>query len=154
MSAKGTFIFVAFLVPVLLWAEENPFLKVREKYQWAIEEIGRYHRTKPEAAPRKGQGVVPFKAQTLSFGTETDKARITVTLTTQEGGFILDVASDEPIQGWILRRHSTRLAIQKGGATGVNSNKLRIRVGRPYLTDFGLTVFVTADGDPAYVRLF
>ncbi len=35
-----------------------------------------------------------------------------------------------------------------------NPYKCRIRVDRPYIKDFGLTVYVTQDSDPAFVQLY
>ncbi len=156
MSSKAAFISsLVLFVPGLVLATDNPFDVVRDRYQWAIEELGQYHQPPKFAGPtrkRTAQVAVPFKTQTLEFGTETDKAKIEVTLTSLDGGFILDLSSDQAIQGWILRRQSTRQVFGKGVASG--ARKLRIRVNRPYFPDFGITVFVTEDSDPAYVRLF
>ncbi len=35
-----------------------------------------------------------------------------------------------------------------------NPYKCRIRVDRSYIKDFGLTVYVTQDSDPAFVQLY
>jgi hypothetical protein len=71
-----------------------------------------------------------------------------------EGNFIIDLATDQAIQGWILKKQSTRVALLKGGAPADNPYQTRIRVDRPYIRDFGLTVFVTQDSDPAFIQLY
>lgn len=96
---------------------------------------------------------VPFQPKTFTFVAETDKAKVNVMVTTLDGNFIIDVSADQSIQGWILKRQSTRQVFLKGGA-GDNPYQTRIRVDRPYVADFGLTVFVSEDSDPAFVRLF
>jgi hypothetical protein len=67
---------------------------------------------------------------------------------------IIDISSDQTIQGWLLKRQSTRAVFLKGGTPAGNPYKCRIMVDQPYIKDFGLTVYVTQDSDPAFVQLF
>jgi hypothetical protein len=145
-------------------ADENPFMAVRETDEWAIEQVMQHKspddsftpngviRHKKNMAPISIQPV--FQAQTFNFQTETDQAKINVAVTDLGGSFIIDVASDQTIQGWLLKRQSTREVFLKGSSPNDNPYKCRIRVERPYLKDFGLTVYVTEDSDPAFVQLF
>ena len=153
-------------------AGENPFMGVRERDQWAIEQVMGHKapeessmvQTSNENSPKgnkpkmekKGNAVPKpvFQTQTYNFQTETDQAKINVEVTDFGNSFIVDVNSDQTIQGWLLKRQSTREVFLKGGAPTDNQYKSRIRVDRPYLKDFGLTVYVTKDSLPAFVQLF
>ena len=106
------------------------------------------------AAPGKLTTVAVFKTQTYSFQTETDKAKVNVWVTDFGSNFIIDISCDQSIQGWLLKRQSTREVFLKGGAPTENPYKCRIRVDRSYIKDFGLTVYVTQDSDPAFVQLY
>lgn len=161
------FLFLAFS-PVL--ADENPFLGVRDRYQWAIEQVMAH---KPlmqttdsgedqeannklgKGKPKKQPDSLPvFKTQIYKFQTETDKAKVEVELTDLGNSFIADVTSDQLIEGWLLKKQSTKDAFLKGTGATDNPYKCRIRVDRPYIKDFGLTVYVTKDSDPAFIQLF
>lgn len=143
-----------------IFVEANPFLSVREQDQWAIEEVMEHnvpdaHPVQERRYPPKPVAAEPtFQIQTLSFSSETDQATVKVVLTNLGNSFILDVSSDQAIQGWLLKRQSTREVFLKGEAPSDNPYKCRIRVERPYLKDFGLTLYVTQDSDPAFVQLF
>lgn len=162
MSHFVTFISLAFMaVPVM--SADNPFLAVRDQDQWAIGEVMEHKVPEPVLSapsfqsPKRGTAPSPkptFQIQTLQFGAETDQATVKVTLTNLGDSFVLDVASDQAIQGWLLKRQSTREVFLKGEAPADNPYKCRIRVERPYLKDFGLTLYVTQDSDPAFVQLF
>lgn len=143
-------------------------MAVRDRYQWAIEQViahkpmvvvvdlnqeqtstNKNQRTKikPETQP-------VFKTQVYQFQTETDKAKVGVELTDFGNSFLVDVSSDQVIQGWLLKRQSTHDVFLKGSGSTDNPYKCRIRVDRPYIKDFGLTVYVTQDSDPAFIQLF
>lgn len=162
MSHFVTFISLGFLLSATVLAQDNPFLAVRDQDQWAIGEVMEHKVPDPVSAPsfqgpKRGTAPPPkptFQIQTLQFGAETDQATVKVTLTNLGNSFVLDVTSDQAIQGWLLKRQSTREVFLKGGAPTDNPYKCRIRVERPYLKDFGLTLYVTQDSDPAFVQLF
>ena len=160
------FSILTLFIPALLGAEENPFMNVRERYQWAIGQVMEHkapdetlvtgqptgktkRREKPSQAPTP-----VFRTQTYLFQTETDKAKVNVEVTDFGNSFIVDVTSDQAIQGWLLKRQSTRDVFLKGSGPTDNPYQCRIRVDRPYLKDFGLTVYVTQDSDPAFIQLF
>lgn len=170
------FIFFSLLIPQFVAAEENPrvenpFTSVREEYQWAIEQVmehkapdvswdGNQGLGIPGNARRAGKGraavgatPTPYQTQTYRFQTETDKAKVNATVTDLGAAFIIDVTSDQAIQGWLLKKQSTREVFLKGGLSD-NPYQCRIRVERPYVKDFGLTVYVTQDSDPAFLQLF
>ena len=162
---------LTFMVATHALAKENPFVGVKEKFQWAMEQVMQ-HRAPEEMAnsdpSETGGGKTPghprpkaqapdkpaFQPRTLQFQTETDRARVTASVTDMGESFLIDVTSDQSIQGWLLKRQSTRTAFLKGGAPGENPYKCRIRSDRPFLNDFGLTVYVTDDGVPAFVQLY
>jgi len=171
LSAFGTFIIITFLIPAFVAAEENPFISVRERDQWAIEQVMEHKapddswsgnpsggNTGTHRQQRAAPGILPtatlFQTQTYSFRTETDQAKISTLITDFGSNFIIDISCDQSIQGWILKRQSTREVFLKGGTPADNPYKCRIRVDRPYIKDFGLTVYVTQDSDPAFVQLF
>ena len=167
MRATGNFVPLLFLTVSPVLAEGNPFMAVRDRDQWAIEQV-MGHKV-PEASwpaqgsntqtpPRKKKAQAPpaapvFQTRTLNFGTETDQAKVSVRLTDLGTSFLLDVTSDQTIQGWLLKRQSTREAFLKGGVSD-NPYQCRIKVERPYLKDFGLTLYVTQDSDPAFIQLY
>lgn len=164
MAPPFSLFFLFFTVAGLL-ADENPFLAVRNRYQWAIEELVEHKNPGAPSFPAVGSGErrkrkpaplnkTPFQAQSYRFESDTDRAKVVVTVTAREGDFIVDVVSDERIEGWVLKRQSTRQVFLKGDASTDNPYQLKIRVERPYVPDFGLTLFVTEDGDPAFVRLY
>lgn len=167
MSDKVAFIFFAFLVFETGWADENPFLAIRDRYQWAIVEV-MAHKAPEEsiqfpATEGKGHKGTPglkktpdsvFQAKTYSFKTETDKARVNAQVTDFGNSFLVEVTSDQVIEGWLLKRQSTRDVFLKGTGSADSPYLCRIRVDRPYLKDFGLTVYVTQDSDPAFIQLF
>lgn len=163
-------IFLTPFIPALVVAEENPFMALRDRYQWAIEQV-MVHKAPEETGlslngggnptgKAKGKGgntIVPtpvFQTQIYRFQTETDKAKVNVEITDFGGSFLVDVSSDQVIQGWLLKRQSTRDVFLKGTGPSDNPYQCRIRVDRPYLKDFGLTVYVTQDSDPAFIQLF
>ncbi len=146
-------------------------MTVRDRYQWAIEQVMQHKgslyssSSNTENSPQSGkhkkinQGPVAtpqpvFQTQTFNFQTETDKAKINVAITNFGTSFIIDVVSDQVIQGWLLKVQSAREVFLKGSAPSDNPYKCRIRVDRPYIKDFGLTVYVTQDSDPAFIQLF
>jgi len=149
---------------------ENPFMAVRDRYQWGIEQVmahkgiepaqeetnqgGTSTKTAKARKPKTGDSIAEFKTQVYQFQTETDKAKLGVEVTDMGSSFIVDVTSDQVIEGWLLKRQSTRDVFLKGTAPSDNPYKCRIRVDRPYLKDFGLTVYVTQDSDPAFIQLF
>ncbi len=147
-------------------ADENPFVPVRDRFQWGGEQLMQHNPPDYSAfvsgQPRrheKSGGLVAtpppvFATQTYKFSTETDQAKISVVITNLGTSFIIDIVSDQVIQGWLLKIQSTRKVFLKGGAPGDNPYQCRIRVNRPYIKDFGLTVYVTEDSDPAFVQLF
>lgn len=144
-------------------------MSVRDRYQWAIEQVIE-HKVPDESQTlddqstkgKKAKGKKPasivatpsFQVQNYKFQTETDQAKINVALTDYGGSFLIDVTSDQIIQGWLLKRQSTREAFLKGGVPTDNPYQCRIRVDRPYIKDFGLTIYVTQDSDPAFIQLF
>jgi hypothetical protein len=152
--------FVFLFIDSLVYAQENPFLAVRDRDQWAIEQV-MDHKAPDDSGnevnhtPRKVLGTptsIPFQTKTYAFQAETDQAKVTTSITDFGSNFIIDISSDQIIQGWLLKRQSTREVFLRGSASG--TYQCRIRVNRPYLRDFGLTVYVTEDNDPAFVRLF
>ncbi len=160
-----------FLIITPAIAEENPFIAVRERDQWAIEQVMEHkapddswagnpsgetsgtHRAK-RAMPKALPTGIPFQTQTYNFQTETDVAKVSALVTNFGPNFIIDISSDQTIQGWLLKRQSNREVFLKGGTPTDNPYKCRIRVDRPYIKDFGLTVYVTQDSDPAFVQLY
>ncbi len=161
------FIPLIFLTISPAMADENPFIAVQERDQWAIEQVmehkadsgignsneGVTHGDK-KTAPKALATATPFLTKNYSFQTETDEAKVSTLVTDFGSNFIIDVSSDQAIQGWLLKRQSTREVFLKGGTPTDNPYKCRIRVERPYIKDFGLTVYVTQDSDPAFVQLF
>lgn len=167
MSAFDTFIIFVLLVPTLGATEENPFMAVRDRYQWAIGEVmghkapGNYTEfpATDEKAHKGKNGLkntptTVFEERTYQFKTETDKARVNAEVTDFGNSFLVEVTSDQVIQGWLLKRQSTRDVFLKGMGSADSPYQCRIRVERPYLKDFGLTVYVTRDSDPAFIQLF
>ncbi len=167
----GDFVPLLFLTLNPVFAAENPFMGVRERDQWAIEQVMEHKapddswsgnpsggNTGTHRQQRAVPGILPtatlFQTQTYSFQTETDQAKISTLITDFGSNFIIDISCDQSIQGWILKRQSTREVFLKGGTPTDNPYKCRIRVDRPYIKDFGLTVYVTQDSDPAFVQLF
>ena len=161
------------LVPLILltltpaWADENPFVAVRDRDQWAFEQVmehkvpddswigdgilgARREKRMQAAIPTS----IPFQTQSYNFQTETDEAKVNALITDFGSNFIIDISSDQTIQGWLLKRQSTRAVFLKGGTPADNPYKCRIVVDQPYIKDFGLTVYVTQDSDPAFVQLF
>ena len=150
------------------FGEVNPFVAVRDRYQWAIEQVMAHKAPEKTAFSteettgrsvkgKRSAGAVPtprFQTQTYWFQTETDKAKVNVEVTDFGGSFLVDVSSDQAIEGWLLKRQSTRDVFLKGAGPTDNPYQCRIRVDRPYLKDFGLTVYVTEDNDPAFIQLF
>ncbi|HJT23268.1 MAG TPA: hypothetical protein VJ873_01745 [bacterium] len=159
--------FLLFLfVPAFLFADENPFMAVRERYQWAIEQVMEHKAFDENTITGQPTGngdkkvkiaqtpTPVFTTQTYRFQSETDKAKVNVQVTDFGNSFIVDVTSDQAIQGWLIKRQSTRDVFLKGAGPTDNPYQCRIRVDRPYLKDFGLTVYVTQDSDPAFIQLF
>jgi hypothetical protein len=160
----------AFFASILCASEENPFVAVRDRYQWGIEQVMAHKPLEPlvDAGVEQGPSTKPgktkarkpaetapsFKTQVYQFQTETDKAKVGVELTDMGSSFIVDLTSDQVIEGWLLKRQSTREVFLKGSGQVDNPYKCRIRVDRPYIHDFGLTVYVTKDSDPAFIQLF
>jgi hypothetical protein len=157
------------LTPVL--AEENPFIAIRDRDQWALEQVVEHKAPGNTWVVNSNGGnsgssrakstvtvqvvtPIPFQTKNYSFQTETDQAKVSALITDFGSNFIIDISSDQSIQGWILKRQSTREVFLKGGPPAENPYKCRIRVERLYLKDFGLTVYVTQDSDPAFVQLF
>jgi hypothetical protein len=144
-------------------AQDNPFMAIRDRDQWGIEQVMQHKipdYSNPTQSGRHPKRVMPvvtvqptFTTQTYNFVTETDQAKINVAITNFGVSFIVDITSDQVIQGWLLKKQSTRETFLRGRASD-NSYKCRISVNRPYLKDFGLTVYVTEDSDPAFVQLF
>ena len=146
-------------------------MAVRDRDQWAIEQVME-HRVADEPQPQSlndhslkgkgakakeaplGQSTPTFQVQNYKFQTETDQATINVALADFGGSFLIDVTSDQIIQGWLLKRQSSREAFLKGGVPPDTPYQCRIRVDRPYIKDFGLTIYVTQDSDPAFIQLF
>ena len=160
-----------FLIFSSAFAEENPFVSIRERDQWALEQVmehkapGDYWAGNPsggissprrvkKAEPVTPPTATPFQTQTYNFQTETDEAKVSALVTNLGLNFIIDISCDQTIQGWLLKRQSGGEVFLKGGAPMDNPYKCRIRVDRPYIKDFGLTVYVTQDSDPAFVQLF
>gem|GEM_PF-2771448 len=165
------FVPLIFLAFTSVFAEENPFIAIRDRDQWALEQViehkapgetwvGNSSGGKPSSSgPKRTVTVqvptpIPFQTKNYNFQTETDQAKVSTLVTDFGSNFIVDISSDQVIQGWILKRQSTREVFLKGGPPADNPYKCRIRVERPYLKDFGLTVYVTQDSDPAFVQLF
>ncbi len=168
---RGYFVPLILLTLTPVFVDENPFMAVRERDQWAIEQVmehkapdeswagnpsgetsgtHRVKRSRPQALPTP----TPFQIQAVNFQTETDVAKVSALVTNLGPNFIIDISSDQTIQGWLLKRQSTREVFLKGGTPTDNPYKCRIRVDRPYIKDFGLTVYVTQDSDPAFVQLY
>ena len=164
------FLSLTLLTPAFVAADQNPFLAMRDRYQWGIEQV-MAHKAPDETVyspndtgnptgkfkgkARNGPTPTPaFQTQTYRFQTETDKAKVNVEVTDFGGSFLIDVLSDQVIEGWLLKRQSTRDVFLKGAGPTDNPYQCRIRVDRPYLKDFGLTVYVTQDSDPAFIQLF
>ena len=158
------FIPLILLITSPVFADENPFVPIRDRDQWAIEQVME-HKTHDDPGigitnrkPRRIATVLPtatpFQAKTYNFQTETDQAKVITSITDMGSNFIIDVSCDQVIQGWLLKLQSTRKVFLRGRASGDTPYKCRIRVNRPYLKDFGLTVYVTEDSDPAFVQLF
>jgi hypothetical protein len=160
-----------FLILTPVFAEENPFIAIRERDQWAIEQVMEHKVSGDSWIGNSSGGIsgssgarksvivkvptpTPFQTKNYSFQTETDQAKVSALITDFGSNFIIDISSDQSIQGWILKRQSTREVFLKGGTPTENPYKCRIRVERPYLKDFGLTIYVTQDSDPAFVQLF
>lgn len=167
MSDKVAFIFFIFLVFKAGWADDNPFVGVRDRYQWAIGEVMAHKAPEDyiqfpamEGKGRKGTSglqktpTAVFQSKTYTFKTETDKARVNAQVTDFGNSFLVEVTSDQVIEGWLLKRQSTRDVFLKGTGSTDSPYQCRIRVDRPYLKDFGLTVYVTQDSDPAFIQLF
>ena len=175
MNHSMVFTTSAFMIPAFLMGTENPrdvnpFMAVRDRYQWGIEQVMAHKpmETKREEMDQEGpstksskakqrknaEPTAEFKTQVYQFQTETDKAKLGVEVTDMGNSFIVDVTSDQAIQGWLLKKQSTREVFLKGSGSADNPYKCRIRVDRPYLKDFGLTVYVTQDSDPAFIQLF
>ncbi len=156
------FIPLALITVSAAWAQENPFVSVRDNDQWAIEQVMEHkspdtvslERVPVKKLKSETPTATPFQTQTYHFQAETDQAKVIAVITDMGSNFIIDVSSDQVIQGWLLKRQSTREVFLRGNDTGGNPFQCRIRVNRPYLKDFGLTVYVTEDSDPAFVRLF
>ena len=165
------FIPLIFLTISPVMAEENPFIAIQQRDQWAIEQVME-HKVPNDSwegnpggqnsGPHRGKKMIkvanatatPFQIKNYSFQTETDEAKVSTLVTDFGSNFVIDVSSDQAIQGWLLKRQSTREVFLKGGTPTDNPYKCRIRVERPYIKDFGLTVYVTQDSDPAFVQLF
>jgi hypothetical protein len=167
LSDFVTFISLVFLIMSPAMAEENPFVAVQERDQWAIEQVVEHKadsgignsnvvdaRGGKKTGPKALATATPFLTKNYSFQTETDEAKVSILVTDFGSNFVIDVSSDQAIQGWLLKRQSTREVFLKGGTPSDNPYKCRIRVERPYIKDFGLTVYVTQDSDPAFVQLF
>ena len=104
-------------------------MPIRERYQWAIEQLMEHQKrtdwsqldvtVKKEKLKRLKEiaqaTAVPFQPKTFTFVAETDKAKVNVTVTTLDGNFIIDkFLADQSIQGWILKRQSTRQVFLEG----------------------------------------
>jgi hypothetical protein len=160
LKTFGFFIISILVSPV--FALVNPFMDVRDRDQWALEQVMEHKApgnsvVSPTHSTAKVKQAIPtatpFQTLTYRFQTETDQAKVNASITDMGSNFIIDVSSDQVIQGWLLKRQSTREVFLRGNASE-NPYQCRIRVNRPYLKDFGLTVYVTEDSDPAFVRLF
>jgi hypothetical protein len=165
------FVPLLFLIISPVLAEENPFMAVRDRDQWAIEQVME-HKVPDDSWYGNPSGVIssihlgkkskqvalatatPFQTKNYTFQTETDEAKVSAGITDFGSNFVIDISSDQVIQGWLLKRQSTREVFLKGGTPSDNPYKCRIKVDRPYIKDFGLTVYVTQDSDPAFVQLF
>jgi hypothetical protein len=167
---KGAFLFIIFwLVSRALAQDGNPFTDVRDRDQWAIEQVmehkapvdswdgssneGGTHRGK-RPAPIAPPTATPFQTKSYNFQTETDEAKVGASITDNGSNFTIDISCDQTIQGWLLKFQSTKQVFLKGGTPTDNPYKCRIAVDRPYIRDFGLTVYVTQDSDPAFIQLF
>jgi hypothetical protein len=144
-------------------------MSVRDRYQWAIEQVMEHKapddsgagsqsdggpRREKRAAPVTSPTATPFQTKTYNFQAETDEAKVNASITDFGPNFIIDVSCDQTIQGWLLKLQSKKAVLLKGGTPTDNPYKCRIRVDRPYIKDFGLTVYVTQDSDPAFIQLF
>lgn len=154
------FIYGLVLLGSPVMADTNPFLAVRDQDAWAIEQVmdQKPLDTTPAQKPVVRRPVqtptaTVFATQTYRFQVETDRAKVNALVTDMGTNFIIDVSSDQLIQAWLLKRQSTREVFLRGNAKD-NPYQCRIRVNRPFIKDFGLTVYVTEDSDPAFVRLF
>ena len=161
-------VFIFWATATAGFGEVNPFVAVRDRYQWAIEQVMAHKAPDKTAFSTDGAGgrtvqaksgnaptpTPEFQTQTYRFQTETDKAKVNVEVTDFGSSFLVDVSSDQTIEGWLLKRQSTRDVFLKGAGPTDNPYQCRIRVDRPYLKDFGLTVYVTEDSDPAFIQLF
>jgi hypothetical protein len=160
-------VFIISIITLQAFADGNPFMEVRERDQWALEQVMEHkapevtwagesngssesHRVKKASVGTPTP--TPFKVQTYIFQTETDEAKVCASITDFGSNFTIDVTSDQAIQGWLLKRQSTRQVFLKGASE--SPYKCRIKVDRPYLKDYGLTVYVTQDSDPAFIQLF
>ncbi len=162
MKTFGLFIISIMVSPVL--ADVNPFMEIRDRDQWAIEQVMEHKApddfgiSPSNRQARKNVMVpptpAPFQTKTYNFQTETDQAKVNTSITDLGSNFIIDISCDQVIQGWLLKRQSTREVFLRGNAQSDNPYKCRVRVNRPYIKDFGLTVYVTDDSDPAFVQLF
>jgi hypothetical protein len=162
LKTLGLFIISILVSPVL--ADVNPFMDIRDRDQWAIEQVMEHKApddfgiSPSNHTARKTVMVpptpTPFQTKTYNFQTETDQAKVNTSITDLGTNFIIDISCDQVIQGWLLKRQSTREVFLRGNVQSDNPYKCRVRVNRPYIKDFGLTVYVTDDSDPAFVQLF
>ncbi len=149
--------------------DNNPFIGVRDRDQWAIEQVmehkapeDSWDRSSSEGGTHKGKKAgpvtlptaTPFQTKLYNFQTETDEAKVAASITDNGSNFTIDISCDQTIQGWLLKLQSTKQVLLKGGTPTDNPYKCRITVDRPYIPDFGLTVYVTQDSDPAFIQLF
>lgn len=141
----------------------------RDRDQWAIEQVmehkvpdDSWSRSLDEGGSYQGKRnapvipptATPFQTKTYNYQAETDEAKVNASITDFGSNFIIDVSCDQTIQGWLLKLQSTKKVLLKGGTPTDSPYKCQIKVDRAYIKDFGLTVYVTQDSDPAFIQLF
>ena len=88
-----------------------------------------------------------------TYSTRTVWANLTVHVTDFHGHFKVAVESDTPIDGWIIKRISSKAVVTKGGEN--TAYNFVFDVYETFNDDYSLTVMVNKDGmtNPALVPL-
>jgi len=151
----------------------GPFFHLVEHFTWVLDQISTYHKepiddtpaqdkSQDQPSPRRVKRPISKTATFeslpqpvhLKFQGTTARASITANVTDYGNHFTVDVTTDQPANGWVVKYQSSRKEVLKGS---LNSQyKFSFDCSEKFIRDFGLTVFVGDNSDlyPCFLQLY
>jgi len=168
---------VLLLLAAPAFCGSDPFENVITKWAWAINELQSHRRESPvtyppvnsqssQTAPSGGHHAVKnHKAETTTtkpvdlpapikstFKANTAWTGITANVIDFGTHFTVDVTTDQPANGWALKRQSTKEIVLKGSLN--NQFYFQIDCPEKFVRDYGITVFIGDNSYPCFIQIF